>query len=170
MPRPVDIHCSVDQCDNVKYILDSHSIQFYVGVEDLSTIAGLHPMKHSSNDSERSGKQSQCLKSSFYIYCVSGHNMDWEDWHTMADMYTYLNYLEQTYTWVTTQTIGQSFEGQEMRVVEVCRGGCGSKPGMWIDGGIHAREWISPAVNTYLLRELVENDGAHPDLTEELDW
>jgi len=96
--------------------------------------------------------------------------MDWEDWHTMADMYTYLDYLEQTYTWVTTHTIGQSFEGQEMRVVEVCRGECGSKPGMWIDGGIHAREWISPAVNTYLLRELVENDGAHPDLTEELDW
>ena len=41
---------------------------------------------------------------------------------------------------------------------------------MWVDGGIHAREWISPAVNTFLLRELVENDAAHPEFTQELDW
>ena len=56
--------------------------------------------------------------------------------------------------------------------LKVCRGeaGCGHKPAMWVDGGIHAREWISPAVNTFLLRELVENDAAHPEFTQELDW
>ena len=48
--------------------------------------------------------------------------------------------------------------------------GCGSKPAMWFDGGIHAREWVSPAVATYMAMELVENDDAHPDLTKELDW
>ena len=32
------------------------------------------------------------------------------------------------------------------------------------------REWISPAVATYLLREVVENDQDHPQLTEHLDW
>ena len=41
---------------------------------------------------------------------------------------------------------------------------------MWIDGGIHAREWIGPAVVTWMLKELVENDNAHPELTENLDW
>ena len=41
---------------------------------------------------------------------------------------------------------------------------------MWIDGGIHAREWISPATVTWMLKELVENDAAHPDLTEKMDW
>ena len=38
------------------------------------------------------------------------------------------------------------------------------------DGGIHAREWISPAAVTWVLKELVENDAAHPDLLENLDW
>jgi len=28
---------------------------------------------------------------------------------------------------------------------------------MWIDGGIHAREWISPAAVTYIIDFLVEN-------------
>ena len=113
--------------------------------------------------------------------------MSWDEWHTMEDMYTYLDYLAATYPWVTVESLGQSFEGQDMRVAKVfthifwtihfyghkvCRGeaGCGHKPAMWVDGGIHAREWISPAVNTFLLRELVENDAEHQEFTQELDW
>jgi len=71
---------------------------------------------------------------------------------------------------VTLETIGDSYEGETMRVAKVCKGGCGNKPAMWIDGGIHAREWIGPAVVTWMLKELVENDNAHPELTENLDW
>ena len=41
---------------------------------------------------------------------------------------------------------------------------------MWIDCGIHAREWISPAVGTWMLNELVENNANHPDLLDKLDW
>ena len=41
---------------------------------------------------------------------------------------------------------------------------------MWIDSGIHAREWISPAVGTWMLNELVENNDAHPHLLDNLDW
>ena len=52
----------------------------------------------------------------------------------------------------------------------MCKGGCGNKPAIWIDSGIHAREWISPAVGTWMLNELVENNTAHPELTERLDW
>ena len=62
--------------------------------------------------------------------------MDWEEYHSMEDMYSYLDYLESTYDFVTTEIIGKSFEGQDMKVAKVCRGGCGNKPAMWIDGGI----------------------------------
>merc|ERR1712025_1351967 len=45
-------------------------------------------------------------------------------------------------------------------------GGCGNKPAVWIDGGIHAREWISLATVTWMLKELVENsqEGSNSDL------
>ena len=35
---------------------------------------------------------------------------------------------------------------------QVCKGGCGNAPAMWFDGGIHANEWIGPAVATFMAR------------------
>merc|ERR1712025_358352 len=48
-------------------------------------------------------------------------------------------------------------------------GGCGNKPAVWIDGGIHAREWISLATVTWMLKELVENsqEGSNSDISTE---
>ena len=37
------------------------------------------------------------------------------------------------------QVVGQSYEGRDIRVAKVCKGGCGNKKAVWIDGGIHAR-------------------------------
>ena len=45
--------------------------------------------------------------------------MSWDDWHTMEDMYTYLDYLAATNPWVAVESLGQSFEGQDMRVAKV---------------------------------------------------
>ena len=98
------------------------------------------------------------------------HAMTWDEYHTLDDMYSFLDYLEATYDFVSTESIGSTTEGRDMRVVKICKGGCGGKKAVWIDGGIHAREWISPATVTWMLRELVENDAEHSDLTETLDW
>lgn len=98
------------------------------------------------------------------------HAMTWTEYHPLEDMYSYLDYLEQDYDFVSTEEIGKSGEGRSMRVVSVCRDGCGNKSAIWIDGGIHAREWISPATVTWMLKELVENEEAHMDLLENADW
>ena len=63
------------------------------------------------------------------------HRMDWKTYHSLEDMYSYLDYLENQYDFVTTESIGKSYEGVNMRLAKVCRGGCGNKPAMWIDGG-----------------------------------
>merc|ERR550517_1083019 len=76
--------------------------------------------------------------------------MTWTEYHPLEDMYTYLDYLEAEFDFVTTEEIGQSGEGRPMRVAKICRGECGSKPAVWIDGGIHAREGVSPPTTTSL--------------------
>ena len=105
-----------------------------------------------------------------------GEIMTWTEYHPLEIIDAYMNYLTKTFPdWVSTEVIGNSYERRSMHVLKVCRGGCGasaeaSKPAIWIDGGIHAREWISPAVVTYMMMELVEHDSKHPHLTKELDW
>ena len=76
---------------------------------------------------------------------------------------------------VSVETIGVTHENRKMKVVKICKGkaGCGKKPGMWIDGGMHAREWISPSVTTYLLRKLLDdrkNKFSNRHLIDKLDW
>ena len=78
--------------------------------------------------------------------------------------------IAATYDWLTTETIGQSYEGRDQRVAKICRDGCGTKKIMYIEGTIHAREWMSPAVVTYFINELTVNADANMDMLENLDW
>ena len=48
--------------------------------------------------------------------------------------------------------IGRTEEGRDLLVVRV---GLGNRPAVFVEGGIHAREWISPAVITYMVEKLV---------------
>ena len=101
------------------------------------------------------------------------HPMTWTEYHSQDDMEAYMDYLAETYPdLVSIVDIGTSYEGRPMRVLRICKGGtCGERPAMWIDGGIHAREWISPAVTTFHMKELVENSDQYPpELLDKLDW
>merc|ERR1711942_278652 len=150
--RPLDVMTAPETKETLTQWLDDHSLQWSVMIEDVGVLI-----------------QEQLIPAANAPEPHAKHNMDWSSYHAMEDIYGWLDYLEATFDFVETEVIGQSHEGQDMRVVTVCKGGCGNKPAMWIDSGIHAREWISPAVGTWMLNELVENDSAHPDLTEKLE-
>jgi len=137
--------------------LDAHGIEHSVMVEDVQRLTEMAPMAKGSKD----------------LY----HDMDWDEYHPIEDMYSYFDYLLETYEDVAgVQSIGQSLEGQDMRVIQICRGGnCDNgKPDMYIEGGIHAREWISPATVMWQIKELVEGSGAvggeNADLVDNLNW
>ncbi|CAL1685712.1 unnamed protein product [Lasius platythorax] len=86
-----------------------------------------------------------------------GHRMEWTTYHPLADIYGYVDYLAQTYPdFCSVQTIGNSIEGRPLKVLRISNGKPNA-PALWIDGGIHAREWISPASVTYIIDYLVEN-------------
>ena len=103
-----------------------------------------------------------------------GHRMTWDSYHKNEDIDGYLEYLAKRYSdIVSLEDIGKSYEGRVMKVLKVCKGGCGNKPALWIDGGIHAREWISPATVTYMIRKLMEVYHAtsmQTELINKVDW
>ena len=54
--------------------------------------------------------------------------------------------------------IGNSVEGRSIKVIKISQPSSngGIKPAIWIDGGIHAREWISHSSVEYFVYQLVE--------------
>jgi len=58
-------------------------------------------------------------------------------------------------------SVGKSYEGRDMLAIKISSGS--PKPVIWIDGCIHAREWISCASVMNLLKELLEPEPRFAD-------
>lgn len=53
-------------------------------------------------------------------------------------------------------SIGRSFEGRDLKVMRLGIPQEG-KPVIWIDAGIHAREWIAPATALHFIDRVFDN-------------
>lgn len=75
---------------------------------------------------------------------------------------------------VSTVTIGLTVEGREIKGVIInFKSDTRDDPPLiaMIEGGIHAREWISPATVTYIINEfLTSNDRNVRSLAESFVW
>ncbi|EFA01360.1 carboxypeptidase B [Tribolium castaneum] len=83
----------------------------------------------------------------------------------------YLTQLAQTNpSLVTVETIGQSYQNRSMNLIRISSGTTNPpKPVIFIDAGIHAREWIAPALALYVINQLVENPE-NSNLSKDIDW
>ncbi|CAH2979950.1 unnamed protein product [Chilo suppressalis] len=72
---------------------------------------------------------------------------------------------------VTLVNAANSFEGRPIKYVKISTTNFQDrrKPVIFIDGGTHAREWISPPTVAWAIHKLVEN-VTEPDLLERFDW
>ncbi|XP_014230662.1 carboxypeptidase A2-like [Trichogramma pretiosum] len=108
------------------------------------------------------------------IYSSQGHSMDWKRYHRYKEIMGYLDYLKEKYPHlVEIESIGKSFEGRDLMVAKISTGvdkNGEPKPSIWIDAGMHAREWISTAVATYILNQLVEKHDNYTRLLDVTDW
>merc|ERR1719422_1646349 len=101
--------------------------------------------------------------------------MSWNSYHRLDSIYSWIDSLSSRYpSRVKVHVIGHTHEGREIRVVRVGNRGrrkrqSGSKPAIFIEGGIHAREWISPATVTYVMNNLVTNPQ-YSDLLNMFDF
>lgn len=58
---------------------------------------------------------------------------------------------------VTGFDLGTTFEGVAIRGLKISKRD--GNTGVFIEGGIHAREWISPAVATFTINQLIKSTG-----------
>lgn len=73
---------------------------------------------------------------------------------------------------VRLQSIGHSYEGREIWLLEITNQGTGKaadKPGFWVDGNIHSAELVGSSACLYLIQHLLSGYGHDPDVTRCLD-
>ncbi|EGI60010.1 PREDICTED: carboxypeptidase B-like [Acromyrmex echinatior] len=144
-PLTVDIFVRSQMLYNVDLLLNNCKIKYDVLIKDVQkAIDDGNVRLTTAMQAELEGRK--------------GHRMEWTSYHDINDIHGYLDYLANTYPDVcSVQSIGKSIEGQPLKVLRISNGKTKNTPAIWIDGGIHAREWISPAAVTYIIDNLVEN-------------
>ena len=63
------------------------------------------------------------------------YTLDWDDYYSHEVINEFIDELADSYPDVTTVSIGQTFEGRDMRVIQVNRAGPDA-PNIWIEAGI----------------------------------
>ncbi|XP_063847981.1 carboxypeptidase B-like [Scylla paramamosain] len=149
MGMSVDIMATASQVQELTAALERSGLKPQVKVDDVAQMV----MRQNSG-----------------VYSRGARSLDWEDYH---DSYTINRWMAQLASdhpdLCTLETVGKSYEGRPMNLLTVGKGGA-DKPGIFIDGGIHAREWISPATVTFLVNQLVTNSSAHDDLLSSVNF
>jgi len=68
------------------------------------------------------------------------------------------------------EIIGRSAQGRPIYTLKISNGVFGTKPLIFIEGGCHAREWVSQASVMYLINRLVEDPTTANELLANTDW
>jgi len=94
-----------------------------------------------------------------------------DQYNSYEEIIAFIEDLEVNYPHlVRLSTIGESYQGRDLVVVSVTSSAGGpNKPGLFFDGGIHAREWISPATALYVLNTLVTTYASDPSIKAIVD-
>ncbi|XP_039110291.1 carboxypeptidase B2 [Hyaena hyaena] len=123
-----EVHFFVNASDvnNVKAHLHDHAIPFSILVEEVEDLI----QQQTANDTV-----SPRTSSSYY-----------EQYHSLNEIYSWMEVITENYPEMVEKIhIGSSYEKYPLYVLKLSRKGQTAKNAIWIDCGIHAREWISPA-------------------------
>lgn len=82
---------------------------------------------------------------------------DFNHFWSYSEINRFLTHLTMQYGDICeTQTLGFSTEGRAMRALKIGRFD-GTRPIVFFEAAIHAREWIAPMTAVYLMEQLVVN-------------
>ncbi|XP_069047653.1 carboxypeptidase A6 [Lepisosteus oculatus] len=83
---------------------------------------------------------------------------DYEAYHSLEEIQSWMHEMNRTHPhFVTLFSIGRSFEGRPLYVLQLGKRTRRDKKAVWIDCGVHAREWISPAFCQWFVKEALQS-------------
>lgn len=96
--------------------------------------------------------------------------MGWDSYYTLDEIYAWLDDLVAAYPDLTSIIIGgKSHEGHDIKGIKISHGA--GKRVVFLESGIHAREWIAPATTNYIINELLTStDEEIMAAARDYDW
>ena len=82
---------------------------------------------------------------------------DWDHYFHLETIFSWMDKQIAENDFVEALHLGSTFEGLPIRGLKISKKS--GNTGIFIEAGIHAREWISPAVATYLIDQLIHSEG-----------
>ncbi|XP_018331188.1 zinc carboxypeptidase-like [Agrilus planipennis] len=98
--------------------------------------------------------------------------LGWTSYHRLNVIYDWLRSLESEYPeYVQVVKGGETYLGRDILGVHVSFSPSNRNRAVFLEGGMHAREWISPATVTYILNELLTStDPEVRAIADSHDW
>jgi len=92
------------------------------------------------------------------------------DYVGVNEIYRFLNYLSEKHRSVGVSSIGRSVQGRPIKLVTV--NGGKNLTRIFVDSGIHAREWISPAATLVFIERLAKalTRSGRRSMWREFEW
>nr|XP_020449170.1 carboxypeptidase A2-like [Monopterus albus] len=150
---PVDIRVPRSSLSAVKRYLHDHNISFSVIIDDLQELL----------DEEKAEMEKNQMKER------STRSFNFGAYHAIETIYSWMDTLvAQHPNLVTKQEIGRSYENRPMYVLKFSTGGS-KRPAVWLDTGIHAREWVSQATGVWTANKIATDYGTDTSVTSLLD-
>lgn len=153
---PVDIRVPVHQLKMVKRYLKAYNIQFSTMIKDLQVLL----------DEEQKAMESALAR---VPEPRNTDNFDFSSYHNLNEIYSFQDMLvAENPNLVSKIVIGQSYEDRPLNVLKFSTGGT-NRPAIWIDTGIHSREWVTQASGLWFAQKIVTDFGRDPKLTAVLN-
>uniref|UniRef100_A0A8D2DUC6 Carboxypeptidase A5 n=1 Tax=Sciurus vulgaris TaxID=55149 RepID=A0A8D2DUC6_SCIVU len=146
---PVDMRIPFSELNDIKAYLESHGLAYSVMIKDIQVLL---------NEEREAMARSRRLERSTSSFSYSSY-------HTLEEIYSWIdNFVAENSNIVSKIHIGNSFENRSILVLKFSTGGS-RRPAIWIDTGIHSREWITHATGIWTAKKIVSEFGKDRVLT-----
>ncbi|XP_016842645.1 zinc carboxypeptidase [Nasonia vitripennis] len=147
--KPVDLMVPENHIETFEYAMKDHDLTYSVLIVDVQKLLNNTTRLKRSKNSE---------------------NFGFTRFQTLDEIYNWLDNLALAYpNNVEIIVGGKSFEGRPIKGVKLTF--APGKSGVFIEAGIHAREWLSHSTATFLINELLtSNDQDVRKLAQSFEW
>ncbi|XP_030847922.1 carboxypeptidase B isoform X2 [Strongylocentrotus purpuratus] len=146
---PVDIMVSPEYRELVLRFIEARGLHVDIMIDDVEKLSNQQKSRKSPSTSA---------------------DFDFNNYHSLSEINDWMTSFAASHSsLVSLVDLATSYEGRTIRALKVGSSSFSSKPVVWLEGGIHSREWVSPAAMMYMTNMLVEGYGNDADVTAMLD-